>query len=206
MVTVSTDKVRHLLMNNNYPSSLLRKCEKITSDRISSNLRIDDGLRGWSFCKFPYIKGLSPRIGCSFRQTNCKLVFYNLCKIKDLYSRLKDPVDLEVYQIPCTCGKSYIGQTKQKLKKRINQHINDCRPVNINKSNMTALADHHFKSGHDFQFDAAQILDYESHFLKRNISEMFFIKVFDCVNFRSDTQGLSSSYSDIISVAKRFMQ
>ncbi|CAG5084030.1 Protein of unknown function, partial [Cotesia congregata] len=44
-------------------------------------------------------------------------------------------------------------------------------------------------SGHDFQFDAAQILDYESHFLKRNISEMFFIKVFDCVNFRSDTQG-----------------
>ncbi|CAG5075554.1 Protein of unknown function [Cotesia congregata] len=59
---------------------------------------------------------------------------------------------------------------------------------------MTALADHHFESGHDFQFDAAHILDYESHFLKRNISEMFFIKVFDYVNFRSDTQGLSSSY------------
>ncbi|XP_074106311.1 uncharacterized protein LOC141532052 [Cotesia typhae] len=192
MVDVSTDKVRHLLMNNNYPLSLLRKCEKITSDRIISNLKIDAGLRGWSFCKFPYIKGSSPRIGC-------------------LFSRLKDPVDkwdrsCLVYQIPCTCGKSYIGQTKQKLKKRINQHINDCRPVNINKSNMTALADHHFKSGHDFQFDVAQILDYESHFLKRNISEMFFIKVFDCVNFRSDTQGLSSSYSDIISVAKRFMQ
>ncbi|CAD6226418.1 GSCOCG00005813001-RA-CDS, partial [Cotesia congregata] len=120
-------------------------------------------------------------------------------KIKDLYSHIKDPVDkwdrsCLVYRIPCTCGKSYIGQTKQKLKKRINQHINDCRPVNINKSNMTALADHQFESGHDFQFDAAHILDYESHFLKRNISEMFFIKVFDCVNFRSDTQGLSSSY------------
>ncbi|CAG5107627.1 Protein of unknown function [Cotesia congregata] len=146
MVVVSTGKVKHLLMNNNYSSSLLRKCEKITNDRINSNLRIEAGLRGWSFCKFPYIKDLSPRIGCLFRQTNCKL------------------------------------------------------------SNMTALADHHFESGHDFQFDAAHILDYESHFLKRNISEMFFIKVFDCVNFRSDTQGLSSSYSDIISVAKRFMQ
>ncbi|XP_044594004.1 uncharacterized protein LOC123271684 [Cotesia glomerata] len=211
MVAVSTDKVRHLLMNNNYPSSLLSKCEKITSNRISSNLRIDAGLRGWSFCKFPYIKGLSPRIGCLFRQTNCKLFLYNLCKIKDFYSHLKDPVDkwdrsCLVYRIPCTCGKSYKGQTKQKLRKRINQHINDCRPVNINKSNMTALADHHFESGHDFQFDAAQTLDYEFHFLKRNISEMFFIKVFDCVNFRSDTQGLSSSYSDIISVAKRLMQ
>ncbi|CAG5083581.1 Protein of unknown function, partial [Cotesia congregata] len=119
MVAVSTGKVKHLLMNNNYPSSLLRKCEKITNDRINSNLRIEAGLKGWSFCKLPYIKGLSPRIGCLFRQTNCKL------------------------------------------------------------------------------FDAAHILDYESHFLKRNISEMFFIKVFDCVNFRSDTQGLSSSYRRI---------
>ncbi|CAG5075553.1 Protein of unknown function, partial [Cotesia congregata] len=46
MVAVSTGKVKHLLMNNNYPSSLLRKCEKITNDRINSNLRIEAGLRG----------------------------------------------------------------------------------------------------------------------------------------------------------------
>ncbi|KAI4476635.1 hypothetical protein M0804_013414 [Polistes exclamans] len=35
-----------------------------------------------------------------------------------------------VYKIPCVCDKCYIGQTKQKLKKRLEQHKNDCKPIN----------------------------------------------------------------------------
>ncbi|CAG5093185.1 Protein of unknown function [Cotesia congregata] len=34
------------------------------------------------------------------------------------------------------------------------------------------------------------------------VKNMFFIKVFDCVNYRSDTQSLSSSYCDIIESVK----
>ncbi|KAI4492377.1 hypothetical protein M0804_002168 [Polistes exclamans] len=101
-------------------------------------------------------------------------------KINSIYTKLKDRVDkLEqsnlVYKIPCVCDKCYIGQTKQKLKKRLDQHKNDCKPMNAQKSNITALAEHHFSTGHNFKFDETNILDKEDNWYKRNISEMYHI-------------------------------
>ncbi|KAI4487261.1 hypothetical protein M0804_005410 [Polistes exclamans] len=89
-------------------------------------------------------------------------------KINSIYTKLKDRVDkLEqsnlVYKIPCVCDKCYIGQTKQKLKKRLDQHKNDCKPMNAQKSNITALAEHHFSTGHNFKFDETNILDKEDN-------------------------------------------
>ncbi|KAI4476481.1 hypothetical protein M0804_013552 [Polistes exclamans] len=97
--------------------------------------------------------------------TNC---FYNLFKINSIYTKLKDRVDkLEqsnlLYKIPCVCDKCYIGQTKQKLKKRLEQHKNDCKPTNAQKSNITALAEHHFSTGDNFKFDEKNILDKEDN-------------------------------------------
>ncbi|KAI4476743.1 hypothetical protein M0804_013360 [Polistes exclamans] len=118
--------------------------------------------------KFPFIKPLSNKIKKCFKNTNVKLVFYNLVKINSIYTKLKDRVDkLEqsnlVYKIPCICDKCYIGQTKQKLKKRLEQHKNDCKPMNAQKSNITALAEHHFSTGHNFKFDETNILDKEDN-------------------------------------------
>ncbi|KAI4476864.1 hypothetical protein M0804_013191 [Polistes exclamans] len=89
-------------------------------------------------------------------------------KINSIYTKLKEKVDkLEqsnlVYKIPCVCDKCYIGQTKQKLKKRLEQHKNDCKPINAQKSNITALAEHHFITGHKFKFDETNILDKEDN-------------------------------------------
>ncbi|KAI4478021.1 hypothetical protein M0804_012212 [Polistes exclamans] len=58
---------------------------------------------------------------------------------------------------------SWFGQTKQKLKNRLGQHRNDCKPTNVKKINTTALAEHHFKTGHNFKFDATTILDLEDN-------------------------------------------
>ncbi|KAI4478529.1 hypothetical protein M0804_011852 [Polistes exclamans] len=55
------------------------------------------------------------------------------------------------------------GQTKQKLKKRLDQHRNDSKPKNAQKTNTTALAEHHFKTGHIFKFDETKILDKEDN-------------------------------------------
>lgn len=203
-VEESVDMVRRLLLSNNYPISTIRKCEKITSERIKNKIGGNTNRLQWSFSRFPYVCGLSPRIGNLFRQTNCKLVFYNISKVKNLYSQLKDKIKKEdrsslVYRIPCSCGRWYVGQTRQKLKKRTAQHKSDCRIESYNKNNKTALAVHHFENeGHNFQFDKVEILDLESNFLKRNISEMIYIKALNCVNFRSDAQGLSTVYSDLI--------
>ncbi|KAI4473984.1 hypothetical protein M0804_015069 [Polistes exclamans] len=96
-------------------------------------------------------------------------------KIKSIYTKLKDTDDkLEqsnlVYKIPCECKKCYIGQTKQKLKKRLERHRNDSKPRNAQKTNTTALAEHHFKTGHIFKFDETKILHKEDNWYKRNIS------------------------------------
>ncbi|KAI4476158.1 hypothetical protein M0804_013821 [Polistes exclamans] len=68
-----------------------------------------------------------------------------------------------VYKIPCECEKCYIRQTKQKLKKRLEQHKNDCKPTNAQEINTTALAEHHFKTGHKFIFEETAILDREDN-------------------------------------------
>ncbi|KAI4473823.1 hypothetical protein M0804_015149, partial [Polistes exclamans] len=89
-----------------------------------------------------------------------------LIKINLIYTKLKDKVDkLEqsnlVYKIPYVCDKCYIGQTKPKLKKRLEQQKNDCKPINAQKSNISALAEHHFITGHKFRFEETNILDKE---------------------------------------------
>lgn len=137
---------------------------------------------------------------------NCRLVFYNIKTTNLLYSRLKDRTLKSeesnlIYKINCKdCDKSYIGQTKQYLNKRIYQHKYDCKITNFNKTEKTALATHHFENNHQFDFDNTKILDKESNFRKRNLSEMIFITLNNnkTVNLRSDTQFLSTLYKGIL--------
>ncbi|KAI4475425.1 hypothetical protein M0804_014324 [Polistes exclamans] len=58
-------------------------------------------------------------------------------------------------------------QTKQKLKKRLEQHKKDCKPTNAQMSNITALAEHHFITGHKFKFDETDIFDREDRHTDR---------------------------------------
>lgn len=129
-------------------------------------------------------------------------------KLNSIYTRLKDKVDKweqsqVVYKIPGECGKFYIGQTKQKLKKRLDQHRCDCKPINILKTNSTALAEHHFSTEHNFKFDMATIVDIEDDWFKRNVSEMIHIKRNNTINLRTDTNNLSSIYNDILKSTAR---
>lgn len=104
-----------------------------------------------------------------------------------------------VYKIPCSCGAVYIGQTKQLLKNRINEHICSCNIRHINKKEKTALATHHFDLNHEFNFDNVSILDNEQNYKKRLISEMILInKHNNTVNKKTDTENLSRIYNNII--------
>ncbi|KAI4476488.1 hypothetical protein M0804_013559 [Polistes exclamans] len=49
------------------------------------------------------------------------------------------------------------------VKKKLEQHKNDCKPTNAQKNSTTALADHHFKKGHKFKFDETAILEREDN-------------------------------------------
>ncbi|KAI4476044.1 hypothetical protein M0804_013913 [Polistes exclamans] len=194
-------RIELILKNNNYPTSLIHMVfNKFKIERDQKKVK---ELNNKRIIKFPFIKPLSNKIKKCFKNTNVKLVFYNLVKINSIYTKLKDRVDkLEqsnlVYKIPCVCDKCYIGQTKQKLKKRLEQHKNDCKPINAQKSNITALAEHHFSTGHNFKFDETNILDKEDNWYKRNISEMYHITNNNTVNYRTDTNNLNNIYNEIL--------
>ena len=137
-----------------------------------------------------------------------RLAYYNLRQVKDRYTKLKDPLQFAertcvIYKIPCSCKNVYIGQTKQSIKTRILQHKYDCEEDKKDIEGKTALATHHFNMKHDFNFDMTTILDTEPNWYKRNISEMFWIKVNpNTVNLRTDTNKLSRIYNEVIEMFK----
>ena len=100
-----------------------------------------------------------------------------------------------VYSIPCSgCPGSYVGETRQPLKRRLSQHKNDIK----NRKDHTALSRHALDSGHNFNFDEAKIVGREDNDKKRKILEVVnIIKNKKSVNFKTDTDGFAKVYSSI---------
>jgi hypothetical protein len=85
-------------------------------------------------------------------------VFKPYKTLKQLFRTAKDKSDPMlgpgVYQIPCSCGKSYIGQTGRTFKERLKEHIADTTHNRISKS---SIAKHSSKSKHLIFFDQTKI-------------------------------------------------
>jgi hypothetical protein len=63
--------------------------------------------------------------------------------------------DQRVYQIPCSCKKSHIGQTGRSFKARLKEHISDTTHNQISK---LVIVEHSFKSKNLICFDQTKIL------------------------------------------------
>ncbi|XP_044582971.1 uncharacterized protein LOC123263989 [Cotesia glomerata] len=201
------NKVRVILKRNNYPTEFINCCinkfnNKHMNDR-RDNLIAD---KQENRCRFPYIRGLSQNIMRYLIVTDWKPAFYNIKKVGNIYTRLKDKVKTKdrsevIYKINCSCGLCYIGQTKQYLKKRVYQHRYSCEEKNRDKENQTTLAAHHFHSNHNFDFENVKIIDSESNWWKRNISEMVQICLHDTVNLTGNIR--AAQWSKVILLAFR---
>nr|CCQ71227.1 hypothetical protein Penelope-like1 [Cotesia congregata]CDH92814.1 hypothetical protein Penelope-like1 [Bracoviriform congregatae] len=219
---VNRKRVEDLLKRNNYPVFFIKLCmEKFNSlysremgngedDNLEVVVDLDQNVKkNENRFRFPYIRGLSSSITHCFAGTDWKPAFYNIKTVGQTYTRLKDTDKLlnrsnVIYKIPCVCNKSYIGQTKQYLGKRLYQHKYSCRNnVNNNNSNnninnLTALSLHHRDTSHQFCFDDVKIVDIEKNRFKRNILEMIHISLRDTVNLKTDTEGLNCIYNNLI--------
>ena len=83
---------------------------------------------------------------------------------------LKDKLCNLVYGLTCVapdCGESYIGETKQSLKARLNQH----RPPSTNEAQNSAVYNHCKDSNHSFKPEEVVILDKEDRWFERGIRE-----------------------------------
>ena len=68
----------------------------------------------------PYVAGVSERVRKVCRDFNIRTVFKSGPTLCSLLTKVKDPLPTTkqsnvIYEVPCTCGKVYIGETKRRL-------------------------------------------------------------------------------------------
>ncbi|XP_044755871.1 uncharacterized protein LOC123314576 [Coccinella septempunctata] len=201
--------IKKLLRDNNYPINWVNRIMNNYRHRL--NNRTPTISRGEQTAKsshiaLPYVRGLSENICRILRdkipEVSC--AFYPVRKVGEIFSKIKDSTpnmyrSNVVYRIECGgCDKCYIGMTKQYLKNRLYQHEYDCRLSNKYKNDKTALADHHFQTGHLFGFEDVKVVDFERNYFKRCVSEMINIYMNNTVNLRTDIQNLSAIYANVL--------
>lgn len=194
-------RIKSILRMNGYPGHLINKIMSSmnTRDNASKQSTVNDIVR----YRVPFVPLLTNRIRSLLNTPTVEVVPYYGKSVGSIYSKLKDKVNKQlkssiIYEVPClSCPGKYIGQTKNYLRTRINQHKLDCR--HIEKSGTTALSRHAHDLGHVFGFDDVRILDTEPILKKRLIKEMIYInREPHSVNDRTDIDGLSVVYLNLI--------
>ena len=108
----------------------------------------------------PYVAGISERIQRVCRDFGIRVVFKSGPTLRSLLTKVKDPLPTEkqssvVYEVPCTCGKVYIGKTKLRLGTHLKEHKDACAECLTNKS---AIAEHSWTSDHPINWNGTKIL------------------------------------------------
>ncbi len=109
----------------------------------------------------PYVSGVSERIRKACEKYNLKVVFKSGPTLRSLLTRVKDPLPKEklagvVYQIPCQCGKVYVGETQRRLETRVKEHRDACNKGDTGKS---AIAEHQWDQQHQVNWEDTRVLD-----------------------------------------------
>ena len=81
--------------------------------------------------------------------------------LREKLTRVKDKLPMGklsnvVYQVPCTCGKIYIGETVRRLDTRLKEHKDACICGQLDKS---AIAEHAWSEHHPILWESTKVID-----------------------------------------------
>ena len=154
------------------------------------------------FFVIPYINKISEMIVSSVKNTEFITGYRCINKLDKIIKTQKDKNEQPctsnvVYKINCKdCNASYVGQTKRQLQTRMKEHINN---IKLDSARHSVISAHILNEHHSFDWDNVRILDSETNYYKRLISEMLHIKEQkNGLNLNKDTELLSESYFDIL--------
>jgi len=108
--------------------------------------------------------------------------YKSLNNLSNIVRAHKDKTDFNiknnvVYKIRCkNCGASYVGQTKRQLQTKIKKHFNNTRMDPSRHNNLGIKTYGNLFMNLNIIFGDTEILDLESKYNKRLISEMMHIK------------------------------
>ena len=166
-VTSSQDNLqkeeRHLakvLKQNGYPGAFIQSARHPPQREDPQDPLPGEGDRP-PLVVLPYTAGVSENIRRVCQKFGMKVVFRSSHSLRSMLTKVKDAVPMEkqanvVYRIPCSCGKSYIGETKRRLESRLKEHQDACRTQSLHKS---AVAEHAWGSHHPINWNDTSVVD-----------------------------------------------
>ena len=156
---------------NGYPQEFIKSA--LTSERKE---RAEDPPTQ-TVC-LPYIPGTSEKLGRICKEFKIRTVYRSSDTLGRRLTKVKPRTDMGkkknvIYEIPCECGESYIGETLRPLETRIAEHKRCCREGNSS----SGVAEHMWSKQHDIKWANVRILDSETGWTKRKIKEAMYMKL-----------------------------
>lgn len=178
-------EITKLLMQNGYTRSFIENIVKSQLDKLYS----DEPYKKFGpepkhiFIRLPYLGDASSRLLGSINSclnqfklgTISVKILHNFSRLEgNFHFKDKQPKHLlngVVYQITCSCGLRYVGETSRCLKVRFDEH---CKKEG---TNMTEVGKHLAESpDHTIAFDEVKVLAFEQSTRKRRYLESLFIQ------------------------------
>ncbi|KAL5253031.1 hypothetical protein ACHWQZ_G015704 [Mnemiopsis leidyi] len=134
------------------------------------------------YMKLPYIGDMSSKVKeCIKKGLSGKFELILSNKYSKLNQKFtfkdRQPKHLKsdlVYEIKCSCGRRYVGETCRALKTRFDEHMK------TEGSNMTEVGKHlHNNPSCKVTFEDCRVLTYESNQYRRKLKESLYIQQFD---------------------------
>ena len=138
-----------VLKQNGYPGAFIRSSRHPPRQEGPQKSPSKEGDRP-PLVVLPYTAGVSKNIKRVCRKYGTKVVFRSSLSLCSMLTKVKDALPMGkqanvVYRVPCSCGKTYIGETKQRLETRLREHQDACQTQSLQKS---AVAEHAWGSHH----------------------------------------------------------
>jgi hypothetical protein len=120
----------------------------------------------------PYVKGISDKFKQIGNHYNIRTIFKTKHTLRNTLMRTR-PSDPQltaccIYNIPCKCGRSYVGETGRPLSVRTGEHKLNLKNGLLDK---LKLAQHAFEEGHQISWNEAKILQIEVNSRQRKYKE-----------------------------------
>jgi hypothetical protein len=203
-------KLKTMLLNSNYPPKEIEKLIKQTCENINSNSNINNAKNqndnkqntDYSLC-LPYVPGLKVLKRKLEKKLKIKLYFSYPNKLQSYFNRsMKTPSNSIIYQIPCECGKTYVGQTKVGINNRMKQHY---KSIVDDKNKNLEMIKHHQDMKYQclFDVDKAFIIEEEKDYWKRRIKESIYSQVNQSINAHDK---LNEAWTPIIHMNKQIIE
>jgi hypothetical protein len=119
------------------------------------------------------VKGISDKFKRIGNRYNIRTIFKTKYTLRNTLMRTRPMSDPQltahcIYNIPCKCGRSYVGKTGRPLSVRIGEHKFSLKNVRLDK---LKLAQRAFEEDHQLSWNEAKILQIEVNSRQRKYKE-----------------------------------